>query len=317
MKRIFKLSIIFSITLGLICSTASAQLKCELTNDPAKIQLIDDDVKNFLRALDMLDAESDWAAVIQKEYLDKASPGLKEFVREKELEAEQFVEAFRKRKDSYYSLKDLPQQLASQEAKIRNAFAGLKKIIPNSVFMPAYYLVGTSPGAMGEPSEYGLMIAISELDEDIEGIHLLLVHETIHVQQALTVGMEEYQAIFGPKMSLLSLAIREGTAYFLTLLAAGGHTHKESYDYLIQNEKELWERFKAEMDNRLPGDWMWRKPADPEQPPHLGYIMGSRIVEAYYNKAEDKQKAMQEILSVIDYKGFLEKSGYAEKFLEK
>jgi hypothetical protein len=129
--------------------------------------------------------------------------------------------------------------------------------------------------------------------------------------------MEEYQSIFGPKMSLLALAIREGTAYFLTLLSTGGHTHKESYDYFIQNEKDLWERFKGEMNERLPGEWMWKKPVDPEQPLDLGYIMGARIVEAYYSNAKDKQKAVQDILSITDYKGFLEKSGYAEKFSKK
>jgi uncharacterized protein YjaZ len=208
----------------------------------------------------------------------------------------------------------LPEQLALQEKKIRDAFSGLKKIIPNAVFMPVYYFVGPNPGAMGEPSEYGLMISISELDKDIENIHLLIVHETIHVQQALTVGMEEYQAIFGPKMSLLALSIREGSAYFLTLLSAGGHTHKESWDYCVQNEKELWLRFRAEMNERMPGDWMWGKPADPEQPPHLGYIMGARIVEAYYNSIEDKEKAMQDILAITDYQGFLKKSGYGDSF---
>jgi hypothetical protein len=266
--------------------------------------------------MDKLEMESDWAAVIQKEYLDKASPGLKEFAREKGVKVEDFIEAIKERKETYDYLHDLPAQLARQEKKIRDSFVGLKKIIPNAVFMPVYYLVGPNPGAMGEPSEYGLMISISELDKDIENIHLLLVHETIHVQQALTVGMEEYQAIFGPKMSLLALSIREGAAYFLTLLSAGGHTHKESWDYGVQNERDLWQRFKAEMNDRLPGDWMWGKPADPEQPPHLGYIMGARIVESYYNKAQDKQKAVQEILSITDYIGFLENSGYADKFLK-
>ncbi|NIM90194.1 MAG: hypothetical protein GTO17_04520 [Candidatus Aminicenantes bacterium] len=317
MKELFKVIFVISLVLLMFWGEARAQLKCELTNDPDKIQLIDDDVKNFLRALDMLETESSWAQIIQKEYLDKASPGLKEFLREKEYKAEHFVEAIRKRKKTYVSLHDLPKQLALQETKIREAFSGVKEIIPDAVFMPVYYLVGPKPGASGEPSEYGLMIAISELDQDIENIHLLLVHETIHVQQALTVGMEEYQSVFGPKMSLLALSIREGSAYFLTLLTTGGHTHREGYDYLVQNEKNLWERFEAEMNERLPGDWMWKKPADPEQPPHLGYIMGARIVEAYYNNAKDKQKAVQDILSITDYKGFLEKSGYAEKFLKK
>jgi hypothetical protein len=295
-------------------SNVQAQLDLVLTDDPAKIKLIDDDIQNFLRAMYKLEAESDWAEVIQSEYLDKASPGLKEFVREKGVKVEDFIEAIKERKEMYDSLRALPEQLARQEEKIRAAFTGLKKIIPNAMFLPVYYFVGPEPGAMGEPSEYGLMISISELDQDIENIHLLLVHETIHVQQALTIGMEEYQAIFGPKMSLLALSIREGTAYFLTLLSAGGHTHKESWDYCVKNEKDLWKRFKAEMNDRNPGDWMWGKPADPEQPPHLGYIIGARIVEAYYNRVEDKEKAMQDILAVTDYQGFLEKSGYADKF---
>ncbi|UCC38591.1 MAG: hypothetical protein JSV96_12250 [Candidatus Aminicenantes bacterium] len=318
MGKLFKFFVVFGLgTLVMLWSETRAQLKCELTNDPAKIQLIDDDVKNFLRALDLLGAERDWAAIIQKEYLDKASSGLKEFLREKGFKAEHFVKAIRQRREAYDSLRDLPKQLALQEKTIRGAFAGLKKIIPNAVFMPVYYLVGPRPGALGEPSEYGLMISISELDTDIEKIHLLLVHETIHVQQALTIGMAEYQAIFGPKMSLLALSIREGSAYFLTLLSTGGHTHKDSYDYYIQNENELWNRFKKDMNKRFPGDWMWKKPTDPEQPPDLGYIVGARIVEAYYNNAKDKLKAVQDILLVADYKEFLNKSRYAEKFLEK
>ncbi len=300
--------------LTLIGSGARAQLKCELTDDPAKVQLIDVDVKNFLRAFDMLDGENAWAEIIQKEYLDKASPGLKEFVREKGVKVENFIEAIKKRRTTYDSLHALPEKIASHEKKIRDAFAGLKRIIPNAVFMPVYYLVGPSPGSLGEPSEYGLMVSISELDQDIENIHLLLVHETIHVQQALTIGMEEYQAIFGPKMSLLALSIREGTAYFLTLLSAGGHTHKESWDYCLRNERDLWQRFQAEMHGRMPGDWMWGKPADTEQPPHLGYIIGARIVEAFYNRMEDKGQAVQDILAITDYQGFLEKSGYGENF---
>ena len=59
---------------------------------------------------------------------------------------------------------------------------------------------------------------------------------------------------------------------------------------------------------------MWSKPADPDQPRHVGYAMGFKIVEAYYNKAKDKKKAVEEILSVTDYPEFLIKSGYAAKF---
>ena len=294
-------------------STTNAQLKCELTNEPSQVKLIYDDVAHFLRAMERFSDSEDRARILQQEYLDKASPGLKEYLREKDIKVGDFVKALRKRPAAYASLRELPKQLRSQEKKIREAFEGLKKLIPNTAFMPVYYLVGPRPGGSGEPSEYGLMIAISELDADIEKIHLLLVHETVHVQQALTIGMEEYQAIFGPKMSLLALAIREGAAEFLTSVAAGEHTQKEAHDYYLQNEQALWKRFSAEMNGRSPGDWMWKKPADPRQPAHLGYVVGARIVEAYYHNHEDKEKAVQDILAITDYQAFLEKSGYAGK----
>ena len=159
------------------------------------------------------------------------------------------------------------------------------------------------------------MTSVSELDEDIEKLYVILVHETIHVQQALTVGMEEYMSILGgPKTSLLALALREGTAYFLTLLSTGEHTHREAYDYYIENEKELWKRFQAEMHEPSPGDWMWKKPSAPDQPYDVGYIVGARIVETFYTRAKNKVKAVHDILSITDYEGFLEKSGYSEHF---
>ena len=68
------------------------------------------------------------------------------------------------------------------------------------------------------------------------------------------------------------------------------------------------------MNERLPGDWMFSDPSDPEQPIDVGYVMGARIVEAFYDKAEDKKEAVQEILSITDYADFLDRSGYSEKF---
>lgn len=66
----------------------------------------------------------------------------------------------------------------------------------------------------------------------------------------------------------------------------------------------------AQNEEFTTGDWMWRIPGDPNQPYHVAYVMGARIVEAYYNKAEDKLRAVAEILSVVDYEEFLKKSGY-------
>ncbi|NIO49345.1 MAG: hypothetical protein GTN73_07930 [Candidatus Aminicenantes bacterium] len=317
-RNILKLFIVLILSLVMGLSDGQAQLKCKVTNDPAKVELIYDDLHNFIRAMEMLGKESNPETIFQREYLDKASPGLKEYVSANKYEAKHFVEEIRKKMAQYSGLRDLPKALVAQENAIRKAFKGLTKVIPNTVFMPVYYFVGIRGGGLhAEPSEYGLLIAIAELDEDLPGVKLVLVHETVHVQQALAVGLEEYQSIYGPKMSLLAVSLREGVAQFLTFLSTGERTKEEAYEYFDKNEREVWERFMAEMNEHLPGDWMWTKPKKSEQPRDLGYIIGDRIVEAFYNEAEDKEKAIIDILSITDYQEFFKKSGYAEKFSDK
>jgi uncharacterized protein YjaZ len=62
---------------------------------------------------------------------------------------------------------------------------------------------------------------------------------------------------------------------------------------------------------------MWSTPADTAQPRHVGYVIGYRMVQSYYNRAEDKAQAVTDILSVTDYPKFLEQSGYGEQFAQK
>ncbi|TMI66321.1 MAG: hypothetical protein E6H07_10615 [Bacteroidetes bacterium] len=46
------------------------------------------------------------------------------------------------------------------------------------------------------------------------------------------------------------------------------------------------------------------------RPKDLGYWMGYKITKAYYTKATDKTKAIQEILNIKDFTSFLADSGY-------
>ncbi len=315
MRKTLKLFFVLILFLVISRINARAQLKCEITDDPAKVQFIYDDVKNFLRAMDMLDKGGDPESILQKEYLDKATPGLKEYISESGATAKRFVETIQKKQEQYSALHELLDQLIPQEDNVRKAFSELAKVVPDPVFIPIYYFIGIGSGGLNaQPSEYGIIVAITELAEDPSLLRVPLVHEVIHVKNALTVGIEEYMQVFGPKMSLLSLCIREGTAYFLTLLSIDEHGHKDAYDYYLKNEKKLWEMFKADMIKSSPEEWLFVAHSDPELPAHLGYIIGSRIVEAYYDRAEDKKKAVQDILSVIDFEEFFKKSGYAEKF---
>jgi uncharacterized protein YjaZ len=49
------------------------------------------------------------------------------------------------------------------------------------------------------------------------------------------------------------------------------------------------------------------------RPDDLGYWMGYKITKAYYDKAEDKKKAVKEMLTIRNFERFVEKSGYFEE----
>lgn len=316
-KAVYYISFVCALV-GFDPAALVAQLECETTNDPGEIVLSYEDVTNFVHSLELMTQSSDTVAILQTEYLNQASAGLREYVRANGYTVEDFLGVLRERPDQFAALRALPGQLASQEVAVRGAFAGLKRVWSDVAFVPVYYFVGAGhAGLHAEPSEYGLLIAMTELADDPSVVRLVLVHETVHVQQALAIGMEEYMQVLGPKMSLLGLALREGTAEFITYLSTGEYAKQEAYEYLIQNEELLWERFALEMDNRLPGDWMFATPSDSGWPPDLGYVVGARIAEAYYAEADDKQQAVRNILSLTDYHRFLEQSRYAERLRER
>jgi uncharacterized protein YjaZ len=140
-----------------------------------------------------------------------------------------------------------------------------------------------------------------------------LVHEMIHMEQLAVVG-EEYFAIFsGEQRTLLATSIREGAATFMAELIVGGSRHKNlARDYYLVHEEELWQEFSGDMFGHEMGDWLWETPANPEQPQDMGYVIGARIVETYYERATDPGKAAMEIMSITDYPDFLERSGYPD-----
>lgn len=314
MQVLTKLGMILILTFISVESYVYPQAGLDLTDDPGKVKFYYDDLHNFLAAFQKINAGADLAETLKTEYLDKASPALKNYMEDKEFDLKDFVEKFDSYKESYATLPEAPKQLAGQEENIRAALAGMKKILPRAVFLPVYYLVGITGGLHAEPSEVGIRLAISRLGspERLSKLHVLVVHETVHVQQFLAIGMDEYHRIYEDKQSLLAVSVREGVAEYLTYLITGEYSKQDVFDYIKKDEKGIWERFKSEMRNREFGDWLFAAPKDPGQPRDLGYIMGALIVESYYKNAADKEKALEEILKITDYEGFLAESRYGQ-----
>lgn len=312
--RYFQSFILGVLLIAMTCVNGLAQIKPpELTDDPRKAPFVYDDVLNFNQAFDHLTEGVDSLSILQSEYLDKGTPGLKMFIEKYGLTAQMLVDAIQERPEKYRELHKMPELLDSYSKEGRKAYGDLKKYIPDIVYPPTYFLIGAYRG-IGSSSAEGSLLAVESWPMPIEGRTTMLVHELAHFQQVMAVGYDKYVALYGPEKSLLGLCIREGTAEFFTDLVLGQITQTEQLEYVLEHETRLWEQFSKEMYGSETGDWMWTKPSDPEQPSYVGYALGYRIAKAYYENAADKKQALREILSVTDYPTFFEKSGYARQF---
>lgn len=265
---------------------------------------------NFAKFLKRVDEGDAIDIALQEEYLDRASLGLLEHIKDQQFTAEDFINAINERFDDYKKLQNLATALKSVEPELRQAYVRLAEVLPESAFMPVYYFVGVHKGLFAEPSQVGIYVSITSESTALNHMTELVIHESAHVQQVMAVGLDEYILVYGPKKSLLSLAIREGTAEFFTMLVTGNITQQEALVYLLEHEESLWPQFAASKDDQSPGDWMWQPPSNGDWPPHMGYAVGYRIVNSYYESADDKTKAKQAILASTDARELLDASQY-------
>jgi uncharacterized protein YjaZ len=113
---------------------------------------------------------------------------------------------------------------------------------------------------------------------------------------------------------LLGKSLSEGSADFIGELIAGGNITPNLHEYGNPREKQLWLEFKKEMNGTNESNWLYQADKAKDKPADLGYYIGYKIVESYYNKAKDKKQAIKDILEIKDFNAFLTASGYDEKF---
>src|SRR5690242_14004373 len=89
--------------------------------------------------------------------------------------------------------------------------------------------------------------------------------------------------------------------------------NRSQHEYGEQHEKELWLEFKGKMLHDGIKDWLYNSDSK-TRPRDMGYFVGFKICEAYFNRSHDKSKAIKKIIRVGNYKKFLRNSGYMDKF---
>ncbi|MBO9200521.1 MULTISPECIES: DUF2268 domain-containing putative Zn-dependent protease [Niastella] len=289
--------------------------------DPHNMQIITSDLNNFWVVFDKKD-QPGIEQLIFKDYLMKGTPGLRTFFDMRMNSSVTKIIAFMHSHKKYLqSIRPVTQNLDRFKPLIITAANKLEALYPPAIFPPTTFSIGifsafgTTDGGAGSLIGAEFLcdtntVVKDELNgwqasakSDTSQLLGIIVHELIHIEQQTK----------SPE-NLLGKCIIEGSADFISQLVLGFNINgTHAHIYGNSHEKELWENFKKQMNGTKYNDWLYNgQSAPPGVPADLGYYMGFKICEAYYNKATDKKQAVKEMLTIQDFQKFLDQSGYGQ-----
>lgn len=318
-----KISFVFA-TLLSFAALAACSPSPEASGDPADAKIITEDLDRFWLAWDAaapLQDKAERVRVFDELYLGAATPGLEDFIESRISSAEKLVETIDANPQYYASLRDLTPKAAAASEPVRAAFEELESMYPDAIFPDVYILMGrmNSGGTVGKA---GLLIGFEmhgmqphtptdelgdwekSVMQPVEAMPHIIAHELIHYQQEWLSGMPP----------LLVQVFREGSADFVTELISGRHINHHVHDWALPREAGIWEHFSARMHDTDSAGYLYGGERPDGWPQDVGYFVGYRIAQAYYEQAENKQQALADILKSPDVEALLAKSGYAKRF---
>ena len=301
----------YTLFLLVLASAASAQ-------GPDDAPIVWTDVQNFWSAYDDLADAATWSdsmSVMFDGYYRPGSDGLHDFVRARIGSVIRLLDNMTGMPGYYASIRESTLRVTTFDDQVRASFREFEKLSPGAKFPTVYYVIGrTSSGGTTTPGRiligtemYGLtpQAPQDELNDwlrdvlrPIDDVPGIVAHELIHTQQNQVDGR-----------SLLRACIREGSADFLGEMISGQNINAHVHEWADPREAELWDDFQKVMLGEDRAGWLYSRRAD-DEPNDLGYWIGYKITQSYYENASDKMQAIADMLNIQDFEVFLEASGY-------
>lgn len=295
----FILTVVFQVTLA----------QPNYPKSPENAELIYLDIENFVQAFEKLKNTTDTIAVLNQYYFEPGTAGLKEFINKHNLTPEMLKDAISKDPDSYSKIAEFLDNKTAFKPEFDKTMQLFHKTVSTAMYPPTYLLVGANRG-IGQASKFGQLITIARAVDDNEKLKKLIVHELAHFQQAMSLGIQEYGSLYGQQNNMLGLCLREGGAEFITYMVLKEITQTRGLEYFLNNESDLKSRFIQDLSQQDARFWLWDSLDDSDTPNLLGYVMGFKIWEAYYQRATNKEDALMAILATTEPENFLEESHY-------
>lgn len=309
-----------------ITKKKSSLTSAVLKDTPAEIQFITSDINLFWKMYDR-EAPLFTKLEVDEQYFDAGTHALQSFYNEKIKSSDAFANLLNNRFDRRYyeSVRNKTLQIQEKTGEILAAFEAFEKRYPRAVFTNVVFVIGgLDTGGVLLPS--GQIVITAEMfakspDTDTsylspwlqsvlhtpDYLPVIALHELIHLQQQQFGDNKENK-------TLLNRALLEGSADFITHLILDKFLNQELLVYGNPREEQLWNQFHKKMHQRNFSGWLYNGNAATDQPADLGYYIGFKIAEYYYNNTADKQQALRDIIEMKNGKAFLEKSGYADSF---
>lgn len=322
----------FSATTGVVallltaaCGDSTAP-SFDFAKTPAGAQFITTDADRFWRAY------ANGGTAYQTQYLDSATTALREFAASRTVTAASLQQMTTSYKAYFDALRPWWNGGRNNDvafATIRSNYARLAAILPEATFPPVHFVVGRfSTG--GTVNARGIIIGTEFFGTDAfapmdqlnafgrnnqkswrADLPLMVAHEHTHLLQ-----MAAGTTSSNTGATLLARALNEGGAEFVGSLAAGAPLFVKFFSVWQQREREFFTAFMAERNGTDVSRWLYNQSgiadnANAPWPGDLGYFMGFRIAQAYYNRATDKTRALREIIAAKDPEAILTASGYA------
>lgn len=283
------------------------------------------DIDHFWEAYDSVRTTSDSLRqlnFIQKLYIDRGTPGLAAFMKERNYTAGGWVNAIRSYPRFWATVRPRTMTVMAKVPQMEASISHFKELYPELKPAAMYFTIGclhsggTTQGAMvlvgAEVATGDSTVDCSELPDrwlepyfrHADDVARINVHEYVHTQQW---GDDHVADLFG-------FAIMEGGADFVAELVSGIPLKSIYLVYGRAHEVRLRERFARWMFQTYYDDWFYNARTTKETP-DLGYFMGYAICSAYYNASSDKRKALADIirfdgLDTAAEMAFIDRSGY-------
>lgn len=277
----------------------------QIHDSPDSVALHTEDIALFWKAFDETSPKFN-GKMLQKNYIEAGSPGLKGFVKMRIENGSNLSKVIKDNLEYYQTVREGTLSIEGRTQKLREYFYGLKKLYSFAVFPDVYFVVGAknsggttfSGGLIIGAEMFGTETETFKPEVNIDALELVVVHELIH-----------YQQHYVNNNTLLAQSIREGAADFICEQVTGSHSNMRIHEYGNAHAAELWKEFSQQMYDTVWTPWLYHS-KDKSRPNDLGYWVGYKIVKAYYEKSDDKVRAVYDILNINDFTKFWEKSGY-------